>query len=161
MSAMTNSETTVTPLTELRRAFGELLAAERRLRSRDRGAPGELTFAQTIALITIDRQGPTTAGDIARSSGLNPASITAMLDQLEEKQIVARTRSAQDRRVVEVALTEQGQRLLEKRRAVWESKWERVFADADAEELRAATTAMRRVTAMLDSLPEDPAAQAP
>src|SRR5262245_28008354 len=137
MSA-TSNESTVTPITEIRQALGELLAAERRLRSRDRGGPGDLMFAQTIALVTIGRQGPTTAGDIARSSGLNPASITAMLDQLEKKQIVARARSEQDRRVVEVTLTDEGWRLLEKRRAEWDSKWERVFADADAGDLRSA-----------------------
>ena len=153
---MSSETTTTTPLAELRRAFGELLAAERRLRSRDRGAPGGLTFAQTIALVTIGKQGPTTAGDIARSSGLNPASITAMLDQLEEKQIVARTRSEQDRRVVEVTLTDEGWRLLEQRRAKWDSNWEAMFADADEGELLAAAKVMRRVREMLDSLPEEP-----
>jgi DNA-binding MarR family transcriptional regulator len=52
----------------------------------------------------LDRHGPLTAGEIARLSGLAPASVTGLIDRLESKWLVRRIRDAKDRRrvIVEV-----------------------------------------------------------
>jgi DNA-binding MarR family transcriptional regulator len=52
------------------------------------------------ALGILDRLGPLSAGDIARHSGLATASVTNLIDRLEEKGFVRRVRDDSDRRRV-------------------------------------------------------------
>src|ERR1700722_2771944 len=85
-------------LEQVRIAMGELFGAERRLRGREQQEPTEITTSQLRALIILDDADEVTAGDLAKSADLNPASVTAMLDQLESKGIVERKRSLKDPR---------------------------------------------------------------
>ena len=50
----------------------------------------------------LERLGAMNAGDIARHSGLATASVTNLIDRLEEKGFVKRVRAAEDRRLVVV-----------------------------------------------------------
>ncbi len=131
---------------ELRAALAAMSGAERRLRGRDHSRPGELTYAQIRALAALGREREMTAGQLARSAELNPASVTAMLDHLEESGIVQRHRSTEDRRVCNVSLTQDGWELLERKLAGWQSLWEHKLADASERDLRAAARVVRQVT---------------
>ena len=81
-----------TTLDELRVALGELFGAERRLRGREQQQPRDLTNSQLRALFALGKSAEVTAGELAKSADLNPASVTAMLDQLEANGIVERRR---------------------------------------------------------------------
>jgi DNA-binding MarR family transcriptional regulator len=48
--------------------------------------------------------GPRTAGALAAASGLTPAAITALIDRLEARGFVTRTRSTEDRRKVMIEM---------------------------------------------------------
>jgi DNA-binding MarR family transcriptional regulator len=134
----------------LRQAFAHLFAAERRLRSRE-NVPGELTHAHIRSLHALS-DGPMTAGQLARSAELNPASVTAMLDHLEQAGIVERSRSTTDRRVCNVALTDSGRELLAAKTARWRARWaERLGAYSEAD-LQAARRIARDVAEMLDEI---------
>jgi DNA-binding MarR family transcriptional regulator len=134
-------------------AVSELLGAERRLRGR---LKGELTLNHIRALSWLSRSGGAgTPGAIARETGLNPASVTGMLDQLEAQALIVRTRSLTDRRVVEVALTDQGQATLERKRAYWRGCWEAALADVPADERRVAAAVVRRIAALYDGVSRD------
>ena len=74
--------------------MGELFGAERRLRGREQQQGRGLTHSQLRALIVLGKTDEVTAGDLAKSADLNPASVTAMLDHLESSGIVERRRSA-------------------------------------------------------------------
>lgn len=137
---------------ELRAAFGDLLRAERRLRSRDPQRPGALSYAQVRALVLLDDAEEATAGQLARAADLTPASVTSLLDQLEQEGMVQRRRSEQDRRLVHVSLTPQGRALLSEKRAVWRGCWQQAFADVDDRDVAAAGEAMRRMARMFDAL---------
>jgi DNA-binding MarR family transcriptional regulator len=52
--------------------------------------------------------------DLARRMYLHPATMVGLLDRLEVKGLVQRTRSEKDRRVVYVTITAQGRELVEK-----------------------------------------------
>ena len=137
-------------LDSLREAFARLFAAERRLRSRE-STPGELTHAHIRSLHALS-DGPMTAGQLARSAELNPASVTAMLDHLEEAGIVERTRSTTDRRVCNVALTDTGRELLAAKTARWRARWaERLGAYSEAD-LEVAGRIARDLAGMLDAI---------
>ena len=137
----------------VRTALVELLGAERRLRARDQKcAAGDLTQGQIRALFTIDKTGEATAGDLAKAAELSPASVSTMLDTLERDGIVERHRSATDRRVVVVTLTESGRALLEAKRIAWRKRGAEALAGVSDEHLAAAADVMHRMAAMLDDL---------
>jgi len=137
-------------LAELRKVLTELFAAERRLRGREKRKPGELTLTQTIALLPIYRGDEATAGELANAGGLNPASVTAMLDQLEKSGIVERKRSKTDRRVVLVRLTEKGRASQDAMREQWDERWSSEMTDVPDEDLAVTLRTIRKISAMLD-----------
>ena len=53
--------------------------------------------------------GPKTAGQLSKATGLRPAATTAMIDRLVAKGLVERVRNGSDRRQVLVHMTEEGQ----------------------------------------------------
>jgi len=139
-------------LDALRLAYGEVLGAERRLRGRDQQRHGDLTWAQVVSLVTLADREQMTAGELARAAGLNPASVTGMLDQLERDGIVERRRSEADRRSVLVSLTARGREVLDDRRRRWRSLWEERLGHVPDDELRSAARVLRDLAAMLDGL---------
>jgi DNA-binding MarR family transcriptional regulator len=149
----TEADTRLTGAEDVRLGFIELLGAERRLRGREKKCgPGDLTTSQVRALFKIDIEGETTAGDLAKSADLSPASVTAMLDHLERDGIVARRRADHDRRVVMVSLTEEGQTLVRSRRDAWRARAAEALEGVDEADLHAAADVMRRMAALLDDL---------
>jgi DNA-binding MarR family transcriptional regulator len=139
-------------MVELRMAVGELFGAERRLRGREQQRPRDLTHSQLRALSALAQDDEVSAGELAKSADLNPASVSAMLDQLETNGIIQRRRHALDRRVCMVSLTEKGRAILDERRAHWESLWEDKFGDRSEEELSAALGVIRQIIQMLDGM---------
>jgi DNA-binding MarR family transcriptional regulator len=138
-------------LDELRSALIGLLGAERRLRGREqRTAGGTLTNSQLWALSVL-RDGEKTAGEIAESTLNNPATTTAMLDQLEERGVLARRRSTEDRRVILVSLTPKGRRIVEEKHVRAQTLWREMLKDADEEEIEAAVRVMAMLARMLDA----------
>jgi DNA-binding MarR family transcriptional regulator len=89
---------------------------------------------------------------LAKSADLNPASVTAMLDQLEANGIVQRRRADHDRRVCLVSLTDRGRAIVEEKRAHWHALWDDHFGDMSEQELAAALRVMRTITQLLDRL---------
>ncbi len=141
-------------LITVREEFGSLMAAERRLRGRDQHRKTEdgLTIAQVRALFALDQTEAATAGEIAETAQLSPASVTAMLDDLERDGIVTRVRSDTDRRRVLVLLTEQGRAVLKKRRRLWLRRWDTALADVPERDIEAAAEVLRRIAGLLDEL---------
>jgi DNA-binding MarR family transcriptional regulator len=64
------------------------------------------TDAKTMSL--LQRRGPLTAGQIAQETGLTTASVTALVDRLERRDMVRRQRDPTDRRRVIVEATDDG-----------------------------------------------------
>ena len=137
---------------DVRQAFGQLLGAERRLRARDQHRQGPLTYSDVRALVALDTEGEMPAGALAKASGLNPGTLTAMVDRLEAEEIVERHRSETDRRVVTIALTPRGHKLLGERRREWQRMWNQALAGADDTELAAVSRIMRQMADVLDTL---------
>ena len=59
-------------------------------------------------MMTVGHMGHCIMSDIAGRMQLSLSSITGIVDKLEAKKIVRRDRSAQDRRIVQVVLTDEG-----------------------------------------------------
>ena len=92
-----------------------------------------------------------TAGELAKSADLNPASVTAMLDQLEANGIVERKRrDATDRRVCMVSLTGKGRGIVDEKRAAWQTLWEERLGHLSESELQAALRVLKTMTDIID-----------
>lgn len=71
----------------------------------------EMTHAQFAIFLKLLDGKARTAGDLARELIMDTGSTTRTLDRLEEKGFVQRTRSCEDRRVVQVELIDKGKQL--------------------------------------------------
>ena len=71
-----------------------------------------ITGPQLWAIKTIAEFAPIKGAELARRMYLHPTTIVGILDRLEARGLVIKTRSKVDRRIVEVELTEQGKALV-------------------------------------------------
>jgi DNA-binding MarR family transcriptional regulator len=78
------------------------LAADEHLRKLD------VTSAQFIVLMTLGMGGMKSVSDLCSEISYDTGAMTRMLDRLESKSLLNRTRCTKDRRLVYVELTEQG-----------------------------------------------------
>jgi DNA-binding MarR family transcriptional regulator len=88
----------------LKRAMVSMaMAADERLQS------SGVTHAQWGPLFCLKRMGNLTVAELAREMFTDAGATTRMLDRLEKKGLCRRVRSLDDRRVVRVELTEEGE----------------------------------------------------
>lgn len=77
-------------------------------------APYDLTHPQFMILMTLNQHNCSTAAELARESMNDTGATTRMLDRLEAKDIIRRERSTEDRRVINIVLTDLGKLVVEK-----------------------------------------------
>jgi DNA-binding MarR family transcriptional regulator len=88
---------------DLLQATGQLL---RRLRAEASG--DNLTWSQSVVLSQLEKCGPATTADLARSESVKPQSMSATLGVLEEQGLVERRQHPTDGRQILFALTTAG-----------------------------------------------------
>jgi DNA-binding MarR family transcriptional regulator len=88
-----------------------ILALGRRLRAER--PQGSMTLSALSVLGTLSRLRAISATRLAAEERLQPQSLTRLVLGLERKGLIARTRSAVDRRELAIALTRKGQRVLD------------------------------------------------
>jgi DNA-binding MarR family transcriptional regulator len=71
----------------------------------------DMTHAQLGIFLKLLHGCAKTAADLARDLMCDTGAMTRMLDRLEEKDFITRTRSSEDRRLVQVELTPKGKQL--------------------------------------------------
>ena len=71
----------------------------------------DLTPAQIHLVLWLGTDGPLTMGDLARRVAVTEKTITGVVDRLERDGLVQRARDPADRRVVQVRLAPEGERL--------------------------------------------------
>ena len=81
-------------------------------------AAHDLTHALWVPLYKLYAGECATMASLSRALQLDPAGMTRALDRLEAKGLVRRERSAQDRRVVHIEITDAGRRVSEEVRTV-------------------------------------------
>lgn len=138
------------------RVTSALIAIRRIVRAaefaaRDLSRVAGLTPSQMVVLQLIDRDGELSAGALAEAARLSQATVTALLDKLEDKGLVVRRRSAEDRRRVAVALTDEGRRVLVTTPDVLQNRFAARFEELESWEQAAMVAALERVAALLDA----------
>jgi DNA-binding MarR family transcriptional regulator len=77
-------------------------------------APIGLTARQALILLSCDLEEANTAAELASLYGLEASSITRLVDRLEKKRLIERTRSSSDRRKAILILTPRGKAALQR-----------------------------------------------
>lgn len=91
---------------DVRRLFQVLVE-----RSKEIEHETNLTGSQLWVVKLLKEASPVKVSELARRMYLHPATMVGLLDRLEAKGLIRRTRSEKDRRVVYIDLTEQGNEL--------------------------------------------------
>jgi DNA-binding MarR family transcriptional regulator len=119
----------------------EMLAAlDRELAQDKRLAPLEMSAAQYIivANLAAGPGEPKSAADLCKVISYDAGAMTRMLDRLEAKGLIRRTRSSQDRRLMNLELTEEGRAAFPRMREISmanANRFLRGFTKAEARQL--------------------------
>jgi DNA-binding MarR family transcriptional regulator len=105
--------------------------------SRTQAAGFDMTSVQFAALDAIAQQPGIDQASLAATIGFDRATIGGVVDRLEQKGLLQRSVSAQDRRARELQLTVEGKRLLKACRPVVESLQAEILAPLTAAERKA------------------------
>jgi DNA-binding MarR family transcriptional regulator len=138
---------------EFMEAFDSFARAVRRARGATTPANGHgLTLSQYALLQPLSAGGPARVRDLADQAGIAPSTASRILDVLERRAIVLRTRHNGDRRAVEVSLTRAGADVLRS-----EDEWLRgrrlaYFESLPAAERRLAPELLRGLASLIDEL---------
>jgi DNA-binding MarR family transcriptional regulator len=109
-------------------------------------APFDITAAQYVILVNL-ANGVDSASGLCKGVSYDPGAMTRMIDRLERKGFVRRVRSPDDRRVVNLALTEEGKAVYPKlvaRAAAATNRRLRGFTKAEAQQLESFLQLMLR-----------------
>jgi DNA-binding MarR family transcriptional regulator len=74
---------------------------------------GPLSLVHLNVLTVLEIDGPLPMGAMAEALDVSQASATGIVDRMEQRGLVERRREDEDRRVIRVALTDDGRRLIE------------------------------------------------
>lgn len=138
------------------RVTSALIAIRRIMRAaefaaRDLSRASGLTPSQMVVLQIIARAGAPSAGAIARAARLSQATVTALLDKLEQRGLLLRRRAPEDRRRVTVELTPAGREALATTPDVLQNRFASRFDKLPSWEQAGIVAALERVAALLDA----------
>lgn len=133
-----------------------LIALRRILRAtelygRDLARAAGLTAVQVRVLQVIAETGRTTPTAIANRMGVSQATISALIDRLEAKGLVRRTRSDTDRRQTNLTLTDEGTEALSRAPDALQQRYVKRFEALPDWEQSMIVAALERVSALLDA----------
>ena len=112
-----------------------------------------ITKTQWTALVSIGLDRATTCVDLARDLAHDKGAMTRLLDQLEERGLIARERSGEDRRYVRLALTEDGVAVTERCRRRVAECWNRWLDEFPTKEVDQVLATLRRLAQVIAAAP--------
>jgi DNA-binding MarR family transcriptional regulator len=141
--------------------FDALAQAVRRARGTNAG-PGEsgLTLSQYALLEGLTDRHAARVQELAADAGVAASTATRILDALERRGIVRRTRSSQDRRAVAVSLTKRGKQALEAQEEWLRGRQRAFYASLPPAEQELAPDLLLRLAVLIDELAAGPADRA-
>jgi DNA-binding MarR family transcriptional regulator len=96
-------------------------------------------------LVTLDRSGAVPMSVLAEEQVMTQASITGIVDELEERGLVERIRSKEDRRVINVGITGKGKDALEKGLARHREFIDEIMSDLTEKEAEELSSVMEKL----------------
>jgi DNA-binding MarR family transcriptional regulator len=120
------------------------------------GSDGGLSLSQYGLLeLLADRQSARVQ-ELASHAGITPSTATRILDALERRGVVERTRSDEDRRAVAVSLTEIGRQVVRTEQEWLRGRQRTFYAALPGAEQELAPDLLFRLAALIDELAAGP-----
>lgn len=135
--------------------YHDVLVALRRiiravdLQSRQVFKASGLTTPQVLILQTIRDLGEVTTSRISHEISLSQATVTTIMDRLEQHGLVERYRSERDRRIVHTKLTKTGRGALRKVPPLLNAQFLSAFAELDRDRQAAMVQTLQEVAGLL------------
>lgn len=138
------------------RSYQALIALRRILRvtelkSRELARRSDLTTSQLLVLRYVGDNDAALPSAIAKSIDLKQATVTVLVNKLEEAGLVTRRRDTEDRRRVWVELTNAGQAAREESPDLLQNHFERGFESLEQWEQAMIVATLERVASLLDA----------
>jgi DNA-binding MarR family transcriptional regulator len=112
---------------------------------------------QVACLLALLEDGPMALTQLARKIMVNSSTLTGIIDRLEKKGLVARSRTSVDRRVITIELTDAGRRLAENAPPPIQMKIVEGLKKLEQEEREQIIQALSKLAGMIDSQDLGPA----
>lgn len=110
-----------------------------------------LTGPQLIVLKEIYKSPGKKLSEISRQVSLSQATVTSILDRLEQQEFVERQRDIKDKRKVNVLLNEKAQKILETNPSLFQQKFSNRFEQLAEWEKSMILTSLQRLAVMLNA----------
>ena len=110
-----------------------------------------LTGSQSMVLRSLVHNGPLSSAALSRRLFVTPSNITGVIDRLEKKGLVERTRKVGDRRVSLITLTEAGTELSKSLPDPIEKRFISQLADLEPEHVQILGVAMNQILNLMDT----------
>ncbi len=136
--------------------FDALAQAVRRARGTTPPAGGGLTLSQHALLRGLAGRDDARVRELADEAGITASTATRILDALERRGVVERSRCDHDRRAVTVTLTSHGLQLLRVHDAWRRARQRSFFAELPAAERELAPDLLLRLADLIDELATGP-----
>jgi DNA-binding MarR family transcriptional regulator len=120
------------------------------LRSRELLEKSGLTGPQLAALKEVAQAGTISAGDLAKALNVGQPTVTGILERLERRGVLTRARNGEDRRSVDVAVTEEGKRLLASAPPLLQESFRQRLGDLQEWEHTQILATLQRIAAMME-----------
>jgi DNA-binding MarR family transcriptional regulator len=108
-----------------------------------------LTGPQLAALREASRLGPVSSGALARAVHLSQPTVTGILNRLEKRGLILRSRGESDRRTVTVALTDLGREVLSRAPSLLQDRLRAELSRLEEWEQSMTLATLQRVAAMM------------
>lgn len=110
-----------------------------------------LTAPQLLLMQAIRDMGDVTVGELAKQVNLSQATVTTIIDRIENRELVYRQRSKVDKRRVYVYLTPKGSTLLDKAPTPLQHQFVAQYLQLDEWEQNMILSSLQRVAKMMDA----------
>lgn len=155
-SSLYNSDSLLSRASKMER-YEEVLVALRRLiratdlHSRYLNKTSGITAPQLLVMQVLRNLGPQISSTIAKEVNLSQATVTNILDRLEQRDLIERNRSTEDKRKVFVSLTDQGLERIKNAPLPLQEYFVRQFKELPEWEQTMILSSLQRLAGMMDA----------
>ncbi len=115
----------------------------------------KITVPQLICLREIYEHGPISLGALTKIVFLNSSTVTGIVDRLEKRNLVRRTRVSRDRRKIHVEITEEGMEFIKTAPTPLQDQFVERLQKLEDEEVQAILWAIERLVNLLSTSDEE------
>ncbi len=110
-----------------------------------------ITAPQLICLYSLAQHQNMTLSDLAKEVSLGTSTVNGIVDRLEEKQYLSRTRSSEDRRKVALVITEVGREITRQAPMLLQDRLSASLRSLPELELATITLSLERVVELMEA----------